>query len=129
MEIRKNRNTIIKLIGVRVCSIVNQQQIFQRPANNPQIFDKIPFIRNMAMLSVHSMVNKLSFGIKIVQDLVCIATMARCENHHLKFILKPMQKLNRSWSDVYPCLASLASWKFNHDFDVMRNAGWLVAVD
>ena len=83
----------------------------------------------MAVLPVQSMMNQLSLGIKVVQNLVGVATVTGCKNHDFEFALQKVKNLKCTRSYVDTCLSHLSCWKFYTYFDVVRHHCALVAVD
>lgn len=80
------------------------------------------------MLTIEAVLNEISFRIQIVENLIRVARVACCKDHHLIFTLQTFQQFNCSWPNINACFSLLSSGKFNRNFEVMFMRYALIAV-
>lgn len=78
------RDSVVQLVGVRVSSVVNQENLGQISIHHPQIFDVDALRSEHTIFPEKSMMDVLVVGVQIVQNYVGIARVACCENYYLE---------------------------------------------
>lgn len=81
------------------------------------------------MLSVQAVLDVLVFGVEVVQDDVGVAGVAGCEDDYLEVTGEVLEELEGVGADVDAGLDDLAGGEGYGQFDVVGDAGVLVAVD
>ena len=75
------------------------------------------------------MMNKLIIWVQIVKHNVSIAWMTSSKHYYLKVLRKCFQKFYCMRSNVDSCLNFLTSWKFDINFNIMRQIHTVIAMN
>ena len=82
--VRENRDPVLKLISIRIRSVVHENHVLQVAVYHPEIFDVHALGGEVAVLSEETMVDPLAIWVEVVYDHVAVACMAGGEEDYLE---------------------------------------------
>lgn len=88
LEVRQNWNTILGLKSIGVGCVVNQNHILEVSVDDAQVLYILTFGRQIAVLSVKSVLDVLLLGVEIVDHHIGVALMAGCEYHKFELFVQ-----------------------------------------
>jgi hypothetical protein len=103
--IRNNWYSIVKLIGERINSIVNNNDVLKISSlQNPEIFYKYSLFCLDAVISEEAVVDVFVLWVEVVKDNVGVAAMRSRKYDNLKVLAQVFQNRLCIWPYIYPSL-------------------------
>lgn len=73
------------------------------------------------MLTIHTILDKLTIWVNVIQNCVCVSLMASCENYYLEMLISLLKALHYVGTYVDACVDCFFIWKID-----LKNDIWIL---